>query len=102
MRTSISEARLIAAAYLDSAGRRDGARAVSDGKGDDYTQARVARQAMSAAAERIGCLERALGCYADRTFWEAEFPEASLAFHDGGEIARSALNGKELYALHRD
>ena len=102
MRMSLLEARRAAAAYLIRAGHSDDARVVSNGGGDDYVEVRVALQAVGAAAERIGCLERALACYADQSFWDADTPEASLAFHDEGEIARSALNGKELYALHRD
>lgn len=96
------EARRAAAAYLLNVGRSDDARVVNSGGGDDFVEVRVALQAMGATMERLRRLERALGCYADQTFWDGDVPEASLAFHDEGEIARSALNGKELYALHRD
>ena len=102
MRTSLLEARRAAAAYLVSVGRSDDARVVSNGGGDDFLEVRVALQAIGATVEQVGRLERALACYADQTFWDGDIPEASLAFHDGGDIARSALNGKELYALHRD
>ncbi len=99
---SLLEARRTAAAFLISAGRLDDAGVVSNGGGDDYVEVRVALHIVGATAERVGRLERALACYADQTFWDGDIPEASLAYHDGGEIARSALNGKELYALHRD
>ncbi|MDF0491266.1 hypothetical protein PX554_24400 [Sphingomonas sp. H39-1-10] len=102
MRTMLLEARRAAAAYLLSVGRSDDARVVNSGGGDDFVEVRVALQAIGATMERLGRLERALACYADQTFWDGDVPEASLAFHDEGEIARSALNGKELYALHRD
>jgi len=102
MRSLMPEARRIAAGYLTTMGRPDDACVVREGNGDDYGEVRVALQALSETAARADRLERALACYADPTFWEAECAEAALAFHDQGEIARSAFAGKELYALHRD
>lgn len=102
VRELIRDARRAAAAHLTSAGRIDEASIVLEGGGDDFGEVRAAYRAISDVTERIERLERALGCYADPTFWCADSPEAALAFHDQGEIARSALNGKELYALHRD
>jgi len=102
MRSLIPDARRIAASYLNSTGRPADARTVLSGSGDDYVEVRVALQTLSEIAARMSRAERALACYADETFWEADCAEASLAFHDHGEIARSALAGKELYALHRD
>lgn len=102
MRTTVADARRIAAAYLADVGRTADARAVNDGAGDDYVEVRVALHAIATMTQRVGRAERALACYADPTFWDGDVPDASLAFHDSGEIARSALAGKELYALHRD
>lgn len=107
MRTLLPDARRIAASYLTATGRPDDARMVIEGKGDDFVEVRVALQALGDAAAgdtaaRVGRLERALACYADASFWDADCAEASLAFHDRGDIARSALAGKELYAVHRD
>jgi len=102
MQSLLPEARRSAALYLVTTGRADDARAVRDGKGDDYVEVRVALHALAETIVRVGRIERALACYADQAFWDADCAEASLAYHDQGEIARSALAGKELYALHRD
>ena len=101
MRSMLPDARRTAASYLIAAGRADDANTVLAGNGDDYVEVRVALQALTETALRVGRAERALATYADQTFWEADCAEASLAFYDQGEIARSALAGKELYALHR-
>ncbi|MDF0486643.1 hypothetical protein PX554_00745 [Sphingomonas sp. H39-1-10] len=102
MRRLIDDARRIAAAYLAGADRMGDARIVREGGGDDYVEVRVALEALAETTERVGRLERALACYADASFWETDCLDTSLAHHDQGEIARSALDGKELYGLHRD
>lgn len=102
MRSLLPDARRIAALYLTSTNRPNDARTVLAGNGDDYAEVRIAFQALSETSVRLGRAERALASYADETFWEGDCAEASLAFYDQGEIARSALAGKELYALHRD
>lgn len=99
---AIELARQIAASLLAADGRLADARIVTAGGGDDFTETRLAMQITRTAANHAARLERALRCYADATFWDADCPEASLAFHDQGEIARSALMGRELYAQHRD
>lgn len=99
---SIALARQVAAAYLDGLGRSNDARIVTNGGGDDFPEVRIALAAGQAAQRRAALLERALRCYADPSFWDAEGADASLAHHDLGEIARSALLGKEHYAQHRD
>lgn len=99
---AIDKARRIAAELLIAKGRGDDARIVASGGGDDFAEVQIARCVTEATHAEVARLERALRCYADPSFWDAECPEASLAFHDEGEIARSALTGKELYAQHRD
>jgi Icc-related predicted phosphoesterase len=102
MPKAIESARHIAADLLTASGRIIDADIVLKGGGDDFGEVQVALQAVECAVNRTAILERALHCYADVTFWDAECPEASLAFHDQGEIARAALVGKELYEQHRD
>jgi hypothetical protein len=99
---TMDRARRIASELLVAKGRVNDARIVASGGGDDFAEVQIARSITEAAFANVARLERALRCYADPTFWEAECPETSLAFHDAGEIARSALVGKELYAQHRD
>ncbi len=99
---AIDQARRIASELLVAKGRVNDARIVADGGGDDFAEVQIARWITEATRGHVTRLERALRCYADPSFWDAECAEASLAFHDGGEIARSALVGKELYAQHRD
>jgi hypothetical protein len=98
----IEEARRIAAGLLERGGRAGDARLVAAGAADDFGEVRVALAALQRGHARSALLERALRCYADPTFWDDEMPEASLAFHDRGAIARSALAGRELFAQHRD
>lgn len=99
---ALKSARQIAASLLAADGRLTDARIVAAGEGDDFNEVRLAMRITKTAANHAARLERALRCYADATFWDADCPEASLAFHDQGEIARSALIGRELYAQHRD
>ncbi len=98
----IEEARRVAAGVLERGGRADEARLVETGAADDFGEVRVALAALQRGHARLTLLERALRCYADPTFWDDEMPEASLAFHDHGTIARSALAGRESFAQHRD
>lgn len=95
MPETIESARHIAADLLTASGRTVDAQIVL--RGSTASSAHVER-----AVVQTAILQRALRCYADVTFWDAECPEASLAFHDRGEIARAALVGKELYGQHRD
>lgn len=98
----IEDARRIAAEVLRNAGQSRDADFVAVGGGDDFPEVRIALETLNGTSERLSLLNRALRCYADPTFWDDEVAEASLAFHDKGEIARSALIGKDLYAQHRD
>lgn len=102
MRIDLKEARRIAAEHLAEAGRSGDAHAVLGGGGDDFAEVLVALRAIgvpTAHAERLG---RALAVYADAEFWEGSCAEASLAFHDGGAIARAAIAGRDLHEFHRD
>lgn len=100
--TALTEARRVAAEHLGQAGRTADAAIVARGGGDDFTEVILARRAASSTSDRADRLERALRCYADESFWEELGENAALAAHDRGEIARAALAGRELYALHRD
>lgn len=102
MAGAIEQARRIASDLLAADGRAADAGIVAGGGGDDFVEVQMARRMIEATSAHAARLERALRCYADLSFWDAECMEASLAFHDQGEIARSALVGKELYAQHRD
>jgi len=101
MKRPVEEARALAAAALEAIGRADDAGIVRAGGGDDFPEVRVALAVLDAARERTGLLERALLYYADADLWEAEVAESALAFHDRGEVARSALAGRDLF-VHRD
>lgn len=102
MTALLAEARALAAGYHEAHGRDDQARMIRAGGGDDFPEVQVALLAARAARPRIDLYRRALDNYADNGFWAGEFPEAALAFHDAGEIARAALAGREMYELHRD
>lgn len=101
MKPFIPSARDIAADALEALGRSGDAAIIRAGGGDDFPEVRAALAALSATQGRLVLLERALDHYADAAFWEAEIPEAALAYYDQGEIARGALAGKDLLA-HRD
>lgn len=98
----LTEARSAAAAYLAARARDDDARLVKDGRGDDFPEVGAALAAIATMSTKLECYRRALVSYADPDFWDAEVPQASLAYYDAGEIARNALVGRELFALHRD
>jgi hypothetical protein len=98
----IEEAREVAADLLGRSGRRQDASIVAAGSGDDFSEVRTALAALERRANRLDLIERALRCYADPSFWDEEMPEASLAFHDKGDIARSELAGRDMFAQHRD
>lgn len=102
MKHPIEAARLAAAAWLESRGRTSDAAIVRQGGGDDFAEVQAALWALAASAGKLRRLERALQCYADESFWEAPAHSACLAAHDAGEIARAALDGRELFGLHRD
>lgn len=97
----LRQARQIAASYLQESQRGFEADVVLRGGGDDFQEVQVAVRALAATASRLDLLERALHCYADEAFWDGEIAEATLSFHDQGDVARAALDGKEFYA-HRD
>jgi hypothetical protein len=102
MRERIRYARDLAAALLRAEGKEDDAQRILNGQGDDYPEVKLASSAVAANLDRVARLERALRCYADPTFWDEENPDAALALHDRGEIARAALKGRELFDQHRD
>ncbi|PXA84830.1 hypothetical protein DMC47_39435 [Nostoc sp. 3335mG] len=102
MTISVAEAREWAASVHDGAGHDDMARAIRSGGGDDFFEVKVALLARSAMLQQVTRYKIALGVYADDSFWDAEIPEASLAFHDGGEVARAALAGLDLQDLLRE
>lgn len=98
----IERARMIAASFLDARGQQHDAQAIRTGGGDDFAEVQIALSAVRDMLDRTTRLEAALATYADPGFWDPLLPEAALAFHDNGEIARAALAGKELFAIHRD
>lgn len=98
----IDEARIAAAACMDRRGRQTEADIVRAGGGDDFPEMQAALHALSRMSAKVERLERALQCYADGTFWDADLYTESLAIHDAGQIARMALAGKELFQQHRD
>ena len=98
----IDRARVLAADFLTQHGQEADARIVRKGGGDDFPEVRLAIALQHALAPQLLRYERALQTYADDAFWDAEIAEATLAYHDQGAVARAALDGKELFALHRD
>lgn len=99
---AIEAARQFAADLLVEQGKRSDAAIVRNGGGDDFAEVRLALLIRKAVEADVRRYARALDAYADADFWDAECPEASLAYHDRGAIARSALEGRELFQLHRD
>ncbi|PVX28801.1 hypothetical protein [Sphingomonas pokkalii] len=102
LRSQIEAARQAAATVLAAMGRAAEAEMVVRGQGDDFLEVRTALLAVQRASSRVALLERALHCYADPDFWEAEPCEAMLAYHDRGDVARAALRGRDGFAQHRD
>ncbi len=98
----LDRARLLAADFLVGHGQEEDARIVRQGGGDDFPEVQLALALQKAHAAKLRRYERALQTYADNAFWDAEITEAALAYHDQGAVARAALDGKELFALHRD
>ncbi|HLY91530.1 MAG TPA: hypothetical protein VKQ27_21280 [Acetobacteraceae bacterium] len=98
----LDQARLLAADFLVQHGQEADARIVRQGGGDDFPEVRLALALQKTHAAQLQRYERALRTYADGAFWDAEIAEAALAYHDQGAVARAALDGKELFALHRD
>jgi hypothetical protein len=98
----IAEARSIAAAYLADRGLDSQAGIVRAGGGDDFPEVEVALLAIRSMLQRLDRYGRALNVYADADFWDGEFPDAALAFHDHGMVARAVLAGRELFEIHRD
>lgn len=97
-----AEARVAAAAWLASTGRLHDAAIVEAGGGDDFPEVRLAAFLLGRSTGDRTRLESALRCYADPEFWDADIPEATLAFYDQGEIARLALAGADLVAPYRE
>ncbi|OAN66740.1 hypothetical protein A7X12_10730 [Sphingomonas sp. TDK1] len=102
MFSQLEFARQAAAAVLAETGRAAEADMVVRGQGDDFLEVRTALLAVQRAGSRVALLERALHCYADPDFWDAEPCEAMLAYHDRGDVARAALRGRDGFAQHRD
>lgn len=102
MTITVAEAREWAAAIHHDAGRGDMVRMIRSGLGDDFPEVKVALLARTAMLREVARYRIALGVYADDGFWDADVPEASLAFHDGGEIAKAALAGLDLQDLLRE
>ncbi len=98
----IRTARTLAASYLAANGRADQADIILRGGGDDFPEVQLAVQLWRMAGGELRRYRQALLAYADGAFWDGDCPEASLAFHDRGDVARGALAGKELFQLHRD
>lgn len=98
----LDRARALAADFLIQRGQEEDARIVRRGGGDDFPEVRLAMALHRALAPQLQRYERALQTYADDAFWDADIAEATLAYHDQGAVARAALDGKELFALHRD
>lgn len=98
----LDRARALAAELLTQRGQETDAGIVRQGGGDDFPEVRLAMALHKVFAPQLQRYERALQTYADDTFWEADIAEAALAYHDQGAVARAALDGKELFALHRD
>jgi hypothetical protein len=96
------KARMAAAAYLAARGKTMDAAIVREGGGDDFPEVAIAAALLRQGGDELGRYERALRSYADPGFWEAEIVEATPAYHDQGLIARAALDGRELFELHRD
>lgn len=102
MTSALDQARSIAATYLESGGHGAQACVVRTGGGDDFIEVKIALLALLAVRGEQQRYRQALANYADAEFWEAELPEATLAFHDRGEIARLAIAGRDLLDPHRD
>jgi hypothetical protein len=102
MPAPVVEARSVAAHFLEAHGQDAQARIVRAGAGDDFPEVQVALLTLESLTRKLERYGRALGSYAAADFWEAECPEAALAFHDRGEVARAALAGRELFELHLD
>lgn len=92
------EARQLAAAHFEDAGRDDLARMVLIGKGDDLPELAIALRALRDLAPKIERFERALAAYADEEFWGDGECYSALAFHDQGKVARAALAGEDALA----
>ncbi len=98
----LDQARELAAGFLTARGREAEAGIVRQGGGDDFPEVRLALAFQQANRAKLQRYERALHTYADTSFWDADVPEAALAYHDQGAVARAALAGRELFELHRD
>lgn len=96
MNPVIGEARAVAAAFLEARGRPPLAATVRAGGGDDFDEVAVALAALRTQRREVDRLRTALAVYAEPDFWEASTPEATLAYHDQGGIARDALAGRDL------
>jgi hypothetical protein len=98
----IRRAREAAADYLAAQGKAVDADIVRKGGGDDFPEVAIAIALLRQDEDERGRYQRALQSYADPGFWDAEIVEATLAYHDQGIIARAALDGLELFEVHRD
>ena len=98
----LQKAREAAADYLAAQGKAADAEIVRKGGGDDFPEVAIAMALLRQDEDERRRYERALQSYADPGFWDAEIVEATLAYHDQGIIARAALEGFELFEIHRD
>lgn len=98
----LDQARDLAATVLLDQGKNVDAGIIRQGGGDDFPEVRLALALYRASRAQLQRYEHALRTYADASFWDAAIPEATLAYHDQGTVARAALDGKDLFQLHRD
>ncbi len=98
----LHQARELAARLLAARGQEVDAGIVRHGGGDDFPEVRLALALQKANRAQLQRYERALRTYADASFWDADIPEATLAYYDQGAVARAALDGRDLFELHRD
>ncbi|MCP3733205.1 hypothetical protein M9978_22635 [Sphingomonas sp. MG17] len=98
----IGSARALAARALMAEGRNAEADIVLSGGGDDFPEVQVARLALDTIGDHHQRLELALAFYAEPDHWDSDVPDGSLASLDRGEVARSALRGKDQLGSHRD
>ena len=98
---AVEQARKFVASMLQTAGRADLARSVTEGRGDDFPEVIAAAPIFQEQIDLLGRWEQALRTYASADFWDEEMPGGSLASHDRGEMAVNVLSGR-LPFYHRD
>ncbi len=68
----------------------------------DFPEVQTASLVLAEANGDRQRLEQALRFYADASHWDSDMPDMSLTFLDRGELARTALKGKDQLGSHRD